>query len=299
MPTDYRALSTDQLLHALEQAGRGPDLDLIRACLQRREEITPVLLSWLAEGPDPDWDDDDPRTYREIHAGLLLCAFREPDALPIFGQTFRDPDRDNLLEWFDQNLPAAYGPAAVPMLIDLSNDDEAYEDARASGMGMLATIAQGHPEERARAVAALRAHLPPLTDEGTLPPDVEYLDLWTWVAVSLAELHDQASQPQVLALYEAGMINEWIMGDKQEYLAYFRKKAEEAGKAPLSFDVLKTYESLHRQAVERARRRARAAKRAANAPRPAQPRTQPKVGRNDPCPCGSGRKYKHCCGKRR
>ncbi|UTC92402.1 preprotein translocase subunit SecA [Treponema denticola] len=26
-------------------------------------------------------------------------------------------------------------------------------------------------------------------------------------------------------------------------------------------------------------------------------RTVPKVGRNDPCPCGSGKKYKHCCGK--
>jgi len=23
----------------------------------------------------------------------------------------------------------------------------------------------------------------------------------------------------------------------------------------------------------------------------------PKVGRNDPCPCGSGKKYKKCCGK--
>ena len=22
-----------------------------------------------------------------------------------------------------------------------------------------------------------------------------------------------------------------------------------------------------------------------------------KVGRNDPCPCGSGKKYKFCCGK--
>jgi preprotein translocase subunit SecA len=22
-----------------------------------------------------------------------------------------------------------------------------------------------------------------------------------------------------------------------------------------------------------------------------------KVGRNDPCPCGSGKKYKHCHGK--
>jgi hypothetical protein len=26
-------------------------------------------------------------------------------------------------------------------------------------------------------------------------------------------------------------------------------------------------------------------------------RDRPKVGRNDPCPCGSGKKYKHCCGK--
>ena len=26
-------------------------------------------------------------------------------------------------------------------------------------------------------------------------------------------------------------------------------------------------------------------------------RSEPKVRRNDPCPCGSGLKYKHCCGK--
>jgi preprotein translocase subunit SecA len=34
-------------------------------------------------------------------------------------------------------------------------------------------------------------------------------------------------------------------------------------------------------------------------PKPAQPieRHTPKVGRNDPCPCGSGKKYKHCHGK--
>jgi preprotein translocase subunit SecA len=35
------------------------------------------------------------------------------------------------------------------------------------------------------------------------------------------------------------------------------------------------------------------------AEKPAQPveRHTPKVGRNDPCPCGSGKKYKHCHGK--
>jgi preprotein translocase subunit SecA len=26
-------------------------------------------------------------------------------------------------------------------------------------------------------------------------------------------------------------------------------------------------------------------------------REAPKVGRNDPCPCGSGKKYKHCHGQ--
>ena len=35
------------------------------------------------------------------------------------------------------------------------------------------------------------------------------------------------------------------------------------------------------------------------APEPAVPlrREEPKVGRNEPCPCGSGRKFKDCCGK--
>ncbi|RLD36064.1 MAG: preprotein translocase subunit SecA, partial [Bacteroidetes bacterium] len=36
----------------------------------------------------------------------------------------------------------------------------------------------------------------------------------------------------------------------------------------------------------------------ASAPEKAQvKRTTPKVGRNDPCPCGSGKKYKHCHGR--
>jgi hypothetical protein len=33
-----------------------------------------------------------------------------------------------------------------------------------------------------------------------------------------------------------------------------------------------------------------------NPPQPIR-REQPKIGRNDPCPCNSGKKYKKCCGK--
>ena len=31
-------------------------------------------------------------------------------------------------------------------------------------------------------------------------------------------------------------------------------------------------------------------------PKQEAPVTTAKVGRNDPCPCGSGKKYKNCCG---
>jgi uncharacterized protein len=35
-------------------------------------------------------------------------------------------------------------------------------------------------------------------------------------------------------------------------------------------------------------------------PAPGEPTQAPKpVGRNEPCPCGSGKKYKKCCGRRR
>ena len=36
---------------------------------------------------------------------------------------------------------------------------------------------------------------------------------------------------------------------------------------------------------------------AGGARRPEPMKAAPKVGRNDPCPCGSGKKYKNCCGK--
>ena len=328
MATDYKTLSADQLLDTLEQAGRTPDLDLIHACLERREELTPGLLKMLAEDGDDDWDLDDPRWFGEIHAGLLLVAFREPAALPIFADVFRDRERDTLLEWFSIEL-GAYGPAATQMLIDLLNDDSAYWYPRAAAMEMLAQIAWRHPSERERILESLRALLPPLEEDGTLalPPDADSEEIWTWAASTLTDLRDTVSQPQIVALYERDLIDKGIMGSLKEYLAEFKLDASPPRSASREYDVLETYESLHRQAAkdaeqqaraeEEAERRARAAERVRASqptPPPSEPQstaytqpatvepfvhTQPKIGRNAPCPCGSGRKYKHCCGKRR
>ncbi|MBQ2990501.1 MAG: SEC-C domain-containing protein [Clostridia bacterium] len=41
--------------------------------------------------------------------------------------------------------------------------------------------------------------------------------------------------------------------------------------------------------------RSREAQKAGQANQPV--RVDKKIGRNDPCPCGSGKKYKNCCGR--
>jgi preprotein translocase subunit SecA len=46
----------------------------------------------------------------------------------------------------------------------------------------------------------------------------------------------------------------------------------------------------------RGRDQERGRRREEDAPRLEPVRSEPKVGRNDPCPCGSGKKYKKCCG---
>ncbi|MDE5635920.1 MAG: SEC-C domain-containing protein, partial [Muribaculaceae bacterium] len=43
--------------------------------------------------------------------------------------------------------------------------------------------------------------------------------------------------------------------------------------------------------------RAAASARQGERPRPEPMKAAPKIGRNDPCPCGSGKKYKNCHGR--
>jgi hypothetical protein len=316
MTTDYRSQTVEQLLAALEVAGRAPDLDLIRACLERREEVTPALLEWLAQEPR-DWPDEDPRCYRAVHAGLLLIAFREPAALPLFEELLRDPSEDaqDLLEWFDTKLPA-FGPPLIPALLRILGDRGATGYGRNMSSEALTEIALLHPGERERIRAALRALLPPLGEDGIplLPPgmDEQPDPIWAWIAAALGHLGDKASREQIVALFEHDLMDDWIL-DLEYYLemlaggASLRHEREYGPEA-----ILQEYEWLRQEVAGQAARQ----EERPQAPGLAQPvsetwprelateqpqplvRAQPKVGRNEPCPCGSGWKYKHCCGRK-
>lgn len=296
----YPEMPVEELLSALERAGRGPDPTLIRAILDRGQGITPGLLEMLRAEPGQEWEDDDPRGYRSIHAGLLLCSLREPAALPIFAKILQDPDWDDSLDWFDTALPRSYGPLAVPMLIDLASDVGASLRARIGATDMLSMVGVHHPDVRERIARAMRALLPQLDQDGRpiLTPEErdDPPELWTWAVDTLMQIRDPDSQPLVTALFGEGVIDEEVFGGLNDYLAELKPDARPPLYADRTFDILETYEGLYREAEEEARRRAREAKRHVQG---RQARTGAKIGRNDPCPCGSGKKYKKCCGQRR
>ncbi|MAT98519.1 MAG: hypothetical protein CL608_15350 [Anaerolineaceae bacterium] len=321
---DYETLSVNELIDALEHAGRTPDLDLIRACLARSEELEPALLELLRTDPWQKYgleDDTDPRAYGDVHAGHLLIAARSPSALPIFDEIFRDEKRDHLIEWFGDKLHH-YGSVALPLFANLMLDEGAFGCGRSVSAGILRQIALDEPDYKPIVIATLQKLLPPLP-EGDEPiiGDDELDEMWTWAVLELSRLGDTESQAQIEALFAADAIDTWIIGDYDDYLLRLQ---EDPADLPDPYDIIQTYEELHRreareaelkatwarQEQERAaRREQQAAERAAALrqrpstthvqPVPGTPatRTEPKVGRNDPCPCDSGKKYKKCHGR--
>lgn len=318
MPAEYRAQPVDTLLRELRQAGRAPNLDLIGAALDRGPELVPGLVQMLKQPSDPAWNNDDPRWYAPIHAGLLLIELREARALPIFETQLRGADDAEMaLEWFVSHL-SAYGGAAVPMLLRLFGDRHVPIATRYTLTQPLVAIAYHRPDQRDGIAKALPAVLPPLDDRGRLvlpsnPPTEDEIVLWTWTLDALARLRVAASMPVGVALYNAGLVDPMVMGDRDDYLRIF-KETEPPPDVNYDRGILEVYRGLHAQVARDAEWKARAA----TMPRPpidkdrplaamlasaahraeqqTVARSQPKVGRNDPCPCGSGKKYKKCHG---
>ncbi|MBK8903772.1 MAG: hypothetical protein IPM53_21495 [Anaerolineaceae bacterium] len=253
-----KTLSTNELIDALENAGRTPDLDLIRTCVARVAELEPALLDLLRTTPEERYDDmedemNDPRIYSDVHAGYLLITARSLAALPIFGEIFRDEERQDLFEWFAPELHH-YGSAALPVFTELLLDEAGYLYGRSWAAAILRKIAQLEPEQRTAVIATLHQLLPPVP-----PGKVEARDeMWTWAVLELGKLGDKTHLEQIEALFAAGAIDTWIIGEYEDYLELLE---EDPGDMSPSYDIIEIYTELHDEAASEAEVRAEWARR--------------------------------------
>lgn len=294
MSVDYKLLTAEKLVRRLDFAGRALHPDLIQAIFDREAETRPLLRRLFAESYQDKWrSEDDPRWIRFIHAGKLLLAWKDEAAIPIFADFYLDDDKAWACEWFEED-PADFGPAAVP---EFGRVVQAYTGVdwhygRALMANILVQIALRHPETRDEIVSILRSVLPP--PDRILSLDSESRDEnWTIVIGELAMLKDEASKEQIIALFDAGLLRTDMIDSK----GYFRL-FEQTHQPNPSFDLLQEYRGSYEHELKKTERRLEEQRRKKEErQRLASPAVAPKIGRNDPCPCGSGKKHKQCHGR--
>lgn len=140
----------------------------------------------------------------------------------------------------------------------------------------------------------------PLLMELAQPDDSEFFDAEGWCAgfmlgVStfmetwrpVLEEHPELVAPMVLLGTERG----WKMLEERAQDVATRKRLTQATYEAIPSAVA----ALHEHFKPEREQVLRSGLRGSISP-PARRRDTPKVGRNDPCPCGSGKKFKKCCG---
>lgn len=199
---------------------------------------------------------------------------------------------------------ALSGPQAIPeddLLVDLLGSEEALEsDAGQEAAGLLRAFAAALEAELAAGEPPVLL-LYPKDDSEDSPSD--YLP---WCQAYLAGV-DGAEEDWFEALGETEADDDEEIRDQISYLderlfplmvltgeaeSAAREHGEEWAEGEELDEVINECEEDLPQAVTDIYR-FWLAKRGTQPIR----REEPKVGRNDPCPCGSGKKFKQCCGK--
>ncbi len=292
---NYNDLTPVELVHKLNMAGRDPHPGLINAIWDKRAEAEPLVLTVFDEAFDDDWpSDDDPRWFRFVHAGKFLLAWQNRDAMPTFARLYATDDdaKQNWCEWFEEDL-LHFGPAIIPHLKPIigKENDNKWDYGKALSGSILTKIATYHPETRAEITAIFQEQLPSLD---AIPPTHD--EMWSSWAEELGELADEASRDHILTLADAGVLSQDYF-DKQSYLRAMNRSFKPQN-PPQPYDIRADYKNSYEVEQERIKRLARERERQRSQRiRAAKPRTEPKVGRNAPCPCGSGKKYKKCHGR--
>jgi hypothetical protein len=294
-------MEIEELFSRLEEHQGSFPKDLVAEVVERREEATPRFLSMLEDidrDPEP-WLEEDQMIH--IYALYLLALFRETRAYPLLVRIFSRPGEfsfelvgDVVTQDLSRMLASVSG-GDVSGMITLIENEQANEYVRSAGMdGMVRLVdsGQGARDEVMNYFVQLFGKL-------ERRPGAH----WDELANVCADLWPQEAMEELHRAYEDGLVDPSNIAweDVERALALGEDDAmHERHRNPLITDLARdmswmqcfakqkryygedSYEEVGAMVDGDSVMTLR--------------RTAPKISRNEPCPCGSGRKYKKCCG---
>lgn len=287
-----------------------------------QQELAPHLIEVLARvAADPSVTDDPDYVLHE-YALHLLAAWADPRAYaPMVALGHFDENTlegmlgDTVTETYGRCLATVCDGNLVPLKA-LFEDEKASHWARGAALDAMVVRVMEGCDSRDALIGYLTQqgdlHAQRLRASDSQPSDLEVIDCIVRVACDLVavELHERinswfddglldvtyVSRPEV-----ASSMGESFESLRQSLLArgkgFVRDVEAEMG-------WWASFKDKPAASTEPDPWLALAGRAQSNKPWPPEPllpietvvRASPKVGRNDPCPCGSGKKFKKCCG---
>ncbi|WP_244327801.1 SEC-C metal-binding domain-containing protein [Roseibium sp. RKSG952] len=232
------------------------------------KEHVPDLLSLVTDPSLNSAAPDTKEVWAPLHAWRTLGqlkAAETAEALLKYSTVQSDDD------WLHEELRlvfSQFGTEGIDALTTHLGNRRINEIDRCTATHCLSTIGIRNPDIRNRCLEVLEKQLLEFLKNGN--------DLNGWIVSSLLDLKAVEAIETIRAAYNANAVNLRICGDLEdvEIEMGFRRERE-TPKPHYGFlaDLFESLSSGNDPIVNRNR----------------------DVGRNDPCPCGSGKKYKKCC----
>ncbi|MES2353768.1 MAG: DUF1186 domain-containing protein [Pseudomonadota bacterium] len=280
-------------------------LDAMGQAIADREAMTPILLAELeraSENPQSILDEPDSYIFH-LYAMYLLAEFRDQRALlPIVRLCHLPSDTlerligDTITEDLGNILASVSGGDISPIKTIIENRT-LNEFVRDAGIGALVTLVAEGAMRREALIEYLR-------ELASTLGSTDYLMWALWVAEA-TQIYPEELMPEIRAAYAADSVDEGFidLSDIERVLA----NGQDATLVELpdfyhyitdAVDTMRSWACFRQNSQDYLLELENDLINNSDTwyffPAPYH-RETPKIGRNDPCPCGSGKKYKKCC----
>jgi len=300
-------LTIPEILKELEPyTGRFPK-KAMQAAIEQREAITPELLRVLETVAENPLAFARRRDYMvHLFALFLFAQFREKRAyLPIVrmfsapGETPFDLAGDTVTEGLSRVFASVYDGNPAP-LHGLVESEEVNEYVRSAAIDTFLVLEHSGQMTRDEVVDYFRKLF-----GGKLKRSHSHA--WNGLVCAVADLPAPELLEDVRRAYEDGLVDSGfarLEGIERDLRTHGSGRRDRYYVITDAINEMEWWASFHPE-DSRPKKLPQAQVPLPPPPPPApanyvppQPFIrQPKIGRNDPCPCGSGKKYKKCCGK--
>lgn len=284
----------------------------IRELQQHREQAIPPLIEALEQATAQVREGETPEDDAHFFALFLLTEFQAKEALPALLEAITLPDNlpgqlfgDAITAFLDRALATLAGDRP-DVMDELIAKDDLNEFVRWAAASSFLGLVYGGQMSRDDAVRRLHVHLREAIqreDERIAGPLVN----------CLSYLRPQEAYDDIVKAFKLDLVDPFLIrlkhvdqsiAERPEQTARHLEKLYPGGLRADTVEELRTWHAFRepeppKPEPPKPKRNVQnvvPTSRPATAASPVS-RTESRIGRNDPCPCGSGKKHKKCCGR--